>query len=225
MRMDDYLTKYDSLASEDALFDIPIRKEYLLKHVGRGRRVLDVGCLGGRISKMLMDQNNDVWGVELNPAAAAQARKRGVRVEVANVEDGIPFGDAFFDIVNAGEVLEHLYDTKNFFREANRVLKEGGALIFTTHNLNSLENRVRVAAGGYLSMAGAYPEDHFGDHVRVFNLSKIRELCEQTGFRLEEVRGIPTLQPLSGFLKRPVALAGKLLPGLSKLLIVKAVKR
>jgi hypothetical protein len=34
MQMRDYLTKYDSLALEDALFDIPVRKEYLISKIG-----------------------------------------------------------------------------------------------------------------------------------------------------------------------------------------------
>jgi 2-polyprenyl-3-methyl-5-hydroxy-6-metoxy-1,4-benzoquinol methylase len=61
-----------------------------------------------------MEQNNEVWGVEVNPAAAEFARKRGIKVEVANVEDGLPFENTVFDVVNAGELLEHLYDTKEF---------------------------------------------------------------------------------------------------------------
>src|SRR5687767_1413509 len=120
MQMRDYVTKYDSLASEDSLFEIPLRKEYILSRIGRGKRVLDVGCLGGKVSRLIMEQNNEVWGIELNPAAAEVARQRGVRVKVANVEDGLPFDNTSFDVVNAGEVVEHLYDTKNFFEESRR---------------------------------------------------------------------------------------------------------
>src|SRR5690348_16731056 len=114
MQMKEYLTKYDSLASEDALYEIPLRKEYVLSRIGRGKRVLDVGCLGGKISSLIMSQNNEVWGVEVNPAAAAVAERRGVKVKVADVEDGLPFESASFDVVNAGEILEHLYDTTKF---------------------------------------------------------------------------------------------------------------
>ena len=65
MELREYRTKYDSLAAEDALFDIPLRKEYLLESIGRGKRVLDVGCLGGRISELISERNNQVWGVFL----------------------------------------------------------------------------------------------------------------------------------------------------------------
>src|SRR4051794_2265032 len=103
MQMHDYVAKYDSLASEEALFNIPYRKEYLLEQIGRGKRVLDVGCLGGQISRLIMEQNNVVHGVEINERAAQLARERGIRVKVADVENGIPFKDASFDVVHAGE--------------------------------------------------------------------------------------------------------------------------
>ena len=222
MQMRDYVTKYNSLASEDTLFNIPHRKEYVLSRIGKGKRVLDVGCLGGKISKVIQDQNNEVWGVEVNEAAAAVAEGRGIQVKVANVEDGLPFEAASFDVVNAGEVVEHLYDTKFFFMECHRVLKPRGMLIFTTPNLNSIENRFRILLGGYPSMVGAYPEDHYGDHVRIFNLEKIEELCHQTGFKVEDVSGAPGLEEAGLGLDRPLAWFSKVMPRWSKLLMVTA---
>jgi 2-polyprenyl-3-methyl-5-hydroxy-6-metoxy-1,4-benzoquinol methylase len=225
MQMHDYVSKYDSLASEDEFYNIPQRKEYLLAQIGRGKRVLDIGCLGGKLSREILEAGNEVWGVEINPTAAEVARKRGIRVKVADVESGLPFEASSFDVVHAGEVLEHLYDTKTFFEECRRVLKDGGALLFTAPNLNSLENRLRVATGGYLSMTGAYPEDHYGNHVRVFNRDKVRELCAQTGFELTDVRGVFNLERRARWLETPLRLAARVAPTLSKLLIFKAEKK
>jgi 2-polyprenyl-3-methyl-5-hydroxy-6-metoxy-1,4-benzoquinol methylase len=224
LKLHEYAAKYDDLAAEETLYNIPFRKEYLLSHIGRGKRVLDVGCLGGQISKLIQEQNNEVWGVEINPTAAKAAESRGIKVKVADVEEGLPFEKGSFDAVNAGEVLEQLYDTKSFFTEVARVLKPEGVFLFTAPNLNSLENRVRVAAGGYLSNAGAYPEDHSGDHVRQFNVGKLRELCAQTGFEIEDVRGIPALKPKGRVLDLSLSVLGRVAPGLSKLLMIKARK-
>jgi len=222
--MSDYVSRYDSLASEDALLGIPFRKEYVLEQIGRGKRVLDVGCLGGKFSKLIQEQNNEVWGVEINPQAAARAESLGIRVKVADAEEGLPFPDQSFDAVHAGELIEHLYDTKHFFSEVARVLRPGGVFLFTTPNLNSLENRVRVATGGYLSMAGAYPEDHFGEHIRQFNVGKLRELCERSGLTLDDVRGIPALSHKGRALDLPLSVFGRLAPSLSKLLVARARK-
>ena len=224
MQIRDFVSKYDSLASEDALFDIPLRKEYVLSRIGKGKRVLDVGCLGGKTARLIMEQNNEVWGVELNSAAAEVARQRGIRVKVADIEEGLPFESSSFDVVNAGEIVERLYDTKSFFEESWRVLKVGGILLFTTPNLNSLENRIRIISGGYLTMVGAYPEDHFGDHIRLFNRSKIKEICRQTGFQLVDVSGIPKLESWGKWVDHSLGIVGKILPGFSKMLMVTAKK-
>ena len=224
MRMNEYIETYDDLAEEESLFQIPLRKEFILKGIGRGKRVLDVGCLGGQISKLIQDQNNEVVGVEANPRAAEAAKNRGINVKVGNVEDGLSFGSATFDAVNAAEIVEHLYDTKSFFEEVNRVLKDRGIFIFTTPNLNSLENRLKVVTGNYLGMTGAYPEDHFGGHVRIFNIQKIHELCMQTGFVVEDVRGIPVLSSRGKIWDQSMKWTGKVLPGFSKILMVRTRK-
>jgi 2-polyprenyl-3-methyl-5-hydroxy-6-metoxy-1,4-benzoquinol methylase len=225
MKMHQYIEAYDELAAEGELFRIPLRKEFILSAIGSGKRVLDVGCLGGQITEVIRSRNNEVFGIEANPRAAGTARERGIDVTIANVEDGIPFQTASFDAVNACEVVEHLYDTKSFFDEVARVLRPGGVFVFTTPNLNSMENRIRVARGGYLGMAGAYPEDHFGSRVRIFNIAKVREICEQTGFAVEEVRGIPGLETRGPIWDRSMKLAGKFLPSWSKILMVKARRR
>jgi len=51
-----------------------------------------------------------------------------------------------FDLVFAGELIEHLYDTDYFFEEANKVLKAGGYLIITTPNLPTMAARFVVCA-------------------------------------------------------------------------------
>ena len=74
-------------------------------------------------------------------------------------------------------------------------------------------------------MTGAYPEDHFGGHVRIFNVAKIQELCAQTGFEVEEVEGIPALETRGPIWNRSMGLAGKFLPSWSKILMVKARRK
>ena len=222
MQLAEYRSRYDSLASEEAWFEIPSRKEYLLKQIGRGRRVLDVGCLGGQLTEKIATRGNQVWAIEVNEKAAQAAKARGLTVTVADVEKGIPFETASFDVVHAGDLLDHLYDTDQFMRECGRVLKSNGVLLFSTPNLNSLENRLRVLRGGYLSTAGAFPEDHFGERIRVFNIPKIRELCARSGFELEEVVGVPSIVSRGRWMDLGLRAVGRMLPGLSGLLIVKA---
>jgi SAM-dependent methyltransferase len=225
MLKSEFLTHSDRLATEEWQFQIPNRKEYLLAQMGKGKRILDVGCLSGKLSRLMMDQNNEVWGIEVNPAAAELAQRRGVRVKVVDVEqEGFPFESASFDVVHAGEFLEYLYDTKLFFEEARRVLKPGGLLLLTAPNLNSWENRIRVASGGFATGLGAYLEDHFGSHVRVFNLAKLKELCFETDFEIRDVAGVAALDARGWWWDMPMGLVGRCFPSFSKLILITAQK-
>lgn len=57
------------------------------------------------------------------------------------------YKDNFFDVVIAGEVLEHLYDTDYFIHELYRIIKPGGFLLLTTPNLASWLDRITLLLG------------------------------------------------------------------------------
>jgi SAM-dependent methyltransferase len=182
---------YLPIEAQRALFHLPRRCEFLVKHAGRSpKRVLDVGCATGYISRLLMELGHEVTGIELNSRMAFEARAQGVEVLEHDLEQPLPLPDASVEVVHACEIIEHLFDTEGFLQELNRVLVTGGVLILSTPNLNSLANRFRVFFGLPLPMWGAYPLDRHGSHVRIFNKAKIMELLVRTGFRTEVVMGI-----------------------------------
>jgi len=225
MRIAEYLAKVDGLYEEQRLAAIPGRRELLSSIVGKGRSVLDIGCGTGLLACELLRANNEVWGVEINTGAVEQARARGLRVKQADVEEGLPFEDEYFDFVHVGAVLESLYDTRHFLEECRRVLKRDGHLVVSTWNLNSLRNRLRVLRGRYLTELGAYPEDHGGGHLRVFNLEKLKELCAEAGFEVQIAQGLPYLHGHDRWLDRPVQWAARIAPGLAPWLVVTASPR
>ena len=97
-------------------------------------------------------------------------------------------------------------------------------MLFSTPNLNSLENRLRILRGGYLTVTGAFPEDHQGDRIRVFNIDKLQELCARAGLKMEKVVGLPSLESKGRWLDLGLRGVGRVLPGLSKMLLVRAVR-
>ncbi len=54
-----------------------------------------------------------------------------------------------YDLVFAGEIIEHLVDTDGFLQQCNLLLRANGRLILTTPNLGSFENRLRLLLGRY----------------------------------------------------------------------------
>ena len=97
-----------------------------------GARLLDVGCGGGLLAPHVHGYTH--VGVDLTASALEVASAHGVDETVVADAAALPFDDASFDVVVAGEVLEHVTDLEGTVREATRVLKPGGTLVTDTIN-------------------------------------------------------------------------------------------
>jgi 2-polyprenyl-3-methyl-5-hydroxy-6-metoxy-1,4-benzoquinol methylase len=102
-------------------------------------RVLDIACGPGVFSEFLAEQGADVWGLDFDHTLVASAQRRlspdnnRQRFAVARVEQ-LPYGDGMFDACVADSLLEHVPHWQDTLREAARVLKPGGLLVFYTAN-------------------------------------------------------------------------------------------
>lgn len=92
-------------------------------------RLLDIACGGGLLAPHVTGYEH--VGVDLGEAGLRQARGHGVRPVRADAA-ALPFGDGCFDVVVAGEVLEHVPDPGAVVDEACRVLRRGGTLVIDT---------------------------------------------------------------------------------------------
>jgi 2-polyprenyl-3-methyl-5-hydroxy-6-metoxy-1,4-benzoquinol methylase len=99
--------------------------------VGKGLRVLDVGCGDGVISEPIAKLGNDVISVDL-PTITMLCHQRRVSMVSSGDAEHLAFTNGSFDVVLASEVVEHLWNPHGFFDEAYRVLKPNGWLIVET---------------------------------------------------------------------------------------------
>jgi SAM-dependent methyltransferase len=103
-----------------------------------GRRVLELGCAAGVLTRQLVDRGASVLALDREPRMADLARQRldgRARVEVADVEqplDMVP--DASIDLVVAALVLHYIEDWRPLLGELHRCLVRGGALVFSIHH-------------------------------------------------------------------------------------------
>ena len=129
-------------------------------------RVLDIGCNTGRGGQVLKSLNDGlmIYGLdavkdrlERLPAGIYQYGIHGLSTE-------IPVKDESYDVVVAGEFIEHIYhrDVEKTLEEIFRVLKIGGRLLLTTPNPNDLKSRLR----GQSVLGGAHVSQHFPDALK-----------------------------------------------------------
>jgi SAM-dependent methyltransferase len=131
----------------DFVFGGHERAELFRRYVGGpGRRVLDLGCRYGALTQAYAE-GNDVVGVDVDREALAEAAKLGIETRWADVEERLPFDDDSFDVVVAGELLEHVRDPDGLVADARRVLRPAGRIVGSVPNAFRLLNRFRFLAG------------------------------------------------------------------------------
>ena len=146
---------------------VPERIPLFQAAIGTGKRVLDLGCRSGALTRHFLE-GNDVVGLDVDATALAKAAELGIEPVQANVEEPLPFGDASFDAVVAGELLEHLQFPDALVAEARRVLRSGGVFVGSVPNAFRFQGRLRF-------MRGRAPEDD-PTHLRMFSPSSLRDL-------------------------------------------------
>lgn len=133
------------------------------------RVAVDLGCRGGALTSKLLNWAH--WlGVDVDPAALAQARDRGIDCREMDLGLGLAFKNDSFDLVMMTEVLEHLPYPIITLAEINRILRKQPDSVF----LGSvpidyhLRRRLAVLAGRRLE----------GDptHIHSFSVREISEL-------------------------------------------------
>lgn len=162
----------------------------VLAMVGEGKRVLELGCATGFMSRELVEQGCAVVGVERNQWAAGRAHRECERVLVQDLDDAgweAALGDDRFDVVLATDVLEHLRDPKACLRSALPLLRAGGSFILSLPNVAHGSVRLSLLAGEF-----RYTELGLLDrtHIHFFTRSSLEELCEAAGMAIVEMHRI-----------------------------------
>lgn len=129
-----------------AAFQVERRERLdVLTSICARRRVLDVGCVAHDparradprwLHRALVDVAEACVGLDVDDAGAAELRAAGFDVVVGDIaRAGALLGDRPpFDVVVAGEVIEHLGCVDGLFQGAAEVLQPDGLLVITTPN-------------------------------------------------------------------------------------------
>lgn len=122
---------------------------------------LDVGC-GNGFLKSLGFTNAAGMDIRLSLAVTVRASA-----------ENLPFRDQIFDLVFAGEVLEHLNAPAQALNEWTRVLRTGGSLCLSTPN------------GRLVKLKGNHPE-----HKHLFTARDLKNSLTRRGIKRIKVRAI-----------------------------------
>ncbi len=162
----------------------------MMSKLPSGLKVLDIGCSGGRLADFIRKSGHHVTGMDF--VEIPGVRERTDNFVKADLVNGIPpeVGSGF-DVIIAGDVIEHLPRPGQTLREIEQLLSRGGQVILSVPNFGHWYPRTRV-------LFGAFGYDRRGilddTHLRFFTRRTLRRLVIRAGFDILEQR--PTGLPL-----------------------------
>lgn len=90
-----------------------------------------------------------------------------------------------FDVIIAGDIIEHVFDTDEFLNKINLMLKSGGVLLLVTANVASLGRRIMLLFGfnPFLEFSTLLPYKEYNvGHIRYYTLKNLRSQLEFSKF-------------------------------------------
>lgn len=155
------------------------RGNFLSQKIGEEKKVLDIGCRDGSLTKYFT-LNNEVWGADIDAHALNVAQKNlGIKVKQMDLNgDWEDLPENYFDAVVAAEVLEHLYFPDLVVKKIVNVLKPGGCFFGSVPFAYSFQNRLRFLLGRKHNTPLADPT-----HINHFTYHELVEILDNNFYK------------------------------------------
>lgn len=139
---------------------------------------LEVSSGSGRLSKFILNDKNTDIAVDNNIVPLLKLKNKFLGENITPVRgdaEFLPFKNQTFDAIICIQTIEYV-SYKEFLKEARRLLKDGGLLLFTSANSNS-----------YKKVLHSYLSSHRKFYRKSF--SEVCSLLKMNGFTLEKAYG------------------------------------
>ncbi len=158
---------------------------HLKKRFGRDLRILDIACNDGYLAQ-IYSKYGSVSGVDLNEEAVKKARVSGIDAIVADAFNiDTVFSGKKFDVVIAGDIIEHVFDTDLFLKKIYDTLDTNGTVLLSTPNLVSLGRRMMTLFGKNPFCEFSAKKDGINvGHIRYYTFQDMEKQLKETGFSL-----------------------------------------
>ena len=159
----------------------------VVRMVGAGKRVLELGSGPGSITRLLKDNQCRVTALELDATAIEIVAEYCENVYSCDLNDPAwPAKVAAFDkyeVIVAGDVLEHLYDPWAVLSSMRSLLAVDGYVVIS---LPHIGHNAIVAC----LLSGDFEYQPWGlldkTHIRFFGIKNIQKLFNDAGFKIIE---------------------------------------
>jgi len=155
--------------------------------INKNSKILDIGC-GSCIFKDFLSPEEcpNITAFDITPKIS---KTHPIHFFIDDAQN--PSVNDQFDILYAGEIIEHLRDPVNAFHNWDKFLKPGGFFVLSTPN-------------------GMYP-DQFHEHISLLKIKQVRSLFDRHHYTIIKILGNDLFLPFFNVFTRPLWAAPKLL--------------
>jgi 2-polyprenyl-3-methyl-5-hydroxy-6-metoxy-1,4-benzoquinol methylase len=196
----------------------------LLKMVGTGKRVLEVGPGSGHVTHQLTQQGCRVTCVEKDKTMAEMAQSFCDHMIVGDIESDTierQFSTEQFDVVTFGDVLEHLRDPSEVLIKVKPLIGRTGYVVASIPNVAHRSLRLSLLFG----------EFDYGDiglldrtHLRFFTIRTIEKLMNESGYKIVDMVRIRDASLMDSLLRRTASWSQRALLEIVKVLFRSLVR-
>src|SRR5438094_3331818 len=171
-----------------------------VKLIGSNKRVLELGPATGRVTRALIANGCAVVAIERDHGSAKRLRDfcKVIEGDIEQMPLARRLGGLRFDVILAGDFLEHLQDPVQLLQQLRPLLESSGYLLTSIPNISHGSVRLALLHGRF-----EYRDSGILDrtHLRFFTLDSIRQMFADAGYLVHEVRRLtadPFLEPMTG---------------------------
>lgn len=174
----DFVHRWSSLRGQN-------REDLLTRVSPAAKNILEFGCGEAPLGAALKTrQKCRVVGIEIDPRAAAIARKRIDDVYCGDAREIIAIIDEKYDFIIGGDIVEHLEEPWSFLSELRRVAAPGGQLLLSLPNVGNASVIADLIHGRF---DYAYMGLTCVGHLRFFTRRTIEEMLTIAGWMIVEI--------------------------------------
>lgn len=157
------------------------------------QKILEIGSGGGNTLVEIKKKKlaSEVVGVDIFTLPDTNQQNPIIdKFIFANLEtDDLDFPEEYFDVIIAGDVLEHLVDPWKVVEKITKFLKKGGAFIVSVPNLREINTISKIVFGGTFNYdpAGGIMDK---THLRFFCKKNVPDLFNKNIYHINSVRPI-----------------------------------
>lgn len=183
---------YDSISELVSLPELKLgHQDFVVDLIhSKGDKILDIGIAEHTEDYIDKDSwfhrklreakpGKEIWGVDINGELIEHIKKKyGWDNLYAHDATTEPLKKEYFDVIHAGDVIEHVSNIGGFIDFCKASLKPGGSLVISTPNPHALEFIKRVRLHGLIP-ANA-------EHTCWISAPSMNELCRRYGMTFEK---------------------------------------